>query len=701
MIPTITLLQHILAQVDLWLARALRRAEVLQQEESNHGGLYVTHTQAVAQLYQAGLDVPLDDEEAQSLANSIAEAKQRAESVDQQLRQEGVRHTIGTLKEAFQLTDLERDIFVLVLAPALEPRYTTLFGYLQDDVTAKQPRVALILDLLCGTSLERLTFLKMFMEDAPLRRYGLIEPVATTSDSSRGVSLLYETLQVDPAMVHWLLGTPQLHRTLAPYAIAYPFADIAALTDDNSNADLPPVLEATLHYKGLLSLHGADEQRQHIAAGALARASGQGLLEVNLAHAVQNGVEGNTIVRLALRDALLLNALPAFAGWEDDIVNDTMAEMVYAFPHPVVLRGKGRWHGNSTNRNRPILSYACSHPTYNQRRRLWSEAVNHASNLDLSMVAGQFTMTSHQIRQAATTARDYALQRGDTITTADLINASRFHSTPRLGTLAYQIHPRFAWDDIVLPVEHKTILREIVNMVRGRGIVLEDWGLGHKLVSSSGVSALFAGSPGTGKTMAAEVIAGELGLDLYKIDLSSVVNKYIGETEKSLGKLFDEASASNAILFFDEADALFGKRSEVKDSHDRYANIEVSYLLQRMEQYDGITILATNLRSSMDEAFTRRLQFAIDFPFPDEKDRLHLWETLLPPHVPRDATVNLTLLARRFKFAGGNIRNVIVSAAHIAAANGRVVTQQHLLHGIRRELQKMGRLIDEREMRVD
>jgi len=672
----------------------------LQNEEAQHGGLYVTHSQAVAQLYQAGVEVALEEEESQSISLSIQEAKERAETFDQQVRAQGIRHTIGTLADCFHLSDLEVDAFILILAPAIEPRYTTLYSYLQDDVTTKQPRVALLLDLLCGNALERLTFLHKFGEEAPLRRYGLIESMPS-SDTSRGSSLLYEALQIDPTLIQWLLGTPHLHRTIAPYATFHALESTTTLTEDNSDSDLLPILTTTLEHRALLSLHGADEQRQHIAASALAQVNEQGLLEVELTRALQQGVDGSTLVRLALRDALLLNALPCFQGWEDDLVNETMAEMVYTFPHPVVLRGKGRWHGNSATRSRPILSYACTHPTYSQRRRLWNEAVNHALNLDLDMVAGQFTLTSQQIRHAATTARDYALQRGDAITTADLINAARFHSTPRLGTLAYQIHPRFAWDDIVLPVEHKTILREIVNMVRGRGIVLEEWGLGHKLVSSSGVSALFAGSPGTGKTMAAEVIAGELGLDLYKIDLSSVVNKYIGETEKSLGKLFDEASASNAILFFDEADALFGKRSEVKDSHDRYANIEVSYLLQRMEQYDGITILATNLRSSMDEAFTRRLQFAIDFPFPDEKDRLNLWETLLPPHVPRDATVNLTLLARRFKLAGGNIRNVIVSAAHIAAANGRVVTQHHLLHGIRRELQKMGRLIDEREMRVD
>jgi len=184
---------------------------------------------------------------------------------------------------------------------------------------------------------------------------------------------------------------------------------------------------------------------------------------------------------------------------------------------------------------------------------------------------------------------------------------------------------------------------------------------------------------------------------LYKIDLSTNVSKYIGETEKNLERIFIEAQASNAILFFDEADALFGKRSEVRDSHDRYANIEISYLLQRMEAYDGVTILATNLRANLDEAFTRRLQFAVDFPFPEEEDRLRIWQTLFPPDVPRDAELDFGLLARRFKLAGGSIRNILVSAAHLAAADGGRVTMGHLLHGTRRELQKMGRLMGEED----
>lgn len=266
--------------------------------------------------------------------------------------------------------------------------------------------------------------------------------------------------------------------------------------------------------------------------------------------------------------------------------------------------------------------------------------------------------------------------------------------------MARKIKPRYAWDDIILPDDQRRILHEIVETVRGRPVVLEQWGVGRKLASSAAITVLFAGDPGTGKTMAAEVMANELKLDLYKIDLSTVVSKYIGETEKNLEKIFSEAESSNAILFFDEADAIFGKRSEVKDAHDRYANIEVSYLLQRMESYNGVTILATNLRANLDDAFTRRLQFVIDFPFPEPADRLRIWQTLFPPDLPRTDELDFAPLAERFKLAGGNIRNVIVSAAYQAAANGGSVTMKHLLHGVRREMQKMGRLVSEGELKV-
>ena len=283
------------------------------------------------------------------------------------------------------------------------------------------------------------------------------------------------------------------------------------------------------------------------------------------------------------------------------------------------------------------------------------------------------------------------------ITLHDLYEAARLQSNGKLSTLARKIKPCYAWDDIVLPPDRLQQLREICNCVKYRPVVFGQWGFDGKLALGKGLNVLFAGPPGTGKTMAAEIIAGELALDLYKIDLSAMVSKYIGETEKNLARIFTEAESSNSILFFDEADALFGKRSEVRDSHDRYANIEIGYLLQRMEEYEGVVILATNFRKNMDDAFVRRLQFSLEFPFPGERDRVRIWDGVWPDTTPRGDDVDLAWMARQFELTGGSIRNIALSAAFLAASNGGAVKMPHLLHATRREYQKMGKVVREGE----
>jgi SpoVK/Ycf46/Vps4 family AAA+-type ATPase len=261
-----------------------------------------------------------------------------------------------------------------------------------------------------------------------------------------------------------------------------------------------------------------------------------------------------------------------------------------------------------------------------------------------------------------------------------------------LGRLTQKLNPKYTWDDIVLPQDQVDQLVEICDQARYRHIVYGEWGFDRKLSFGKGLSALFSGPPGTGKIMSAEVIANELHLDLYKIDLSQVVSKYIGETEKNLHRIFHEAQWSNAILFFDEADALFGKRSEVKDAHDRYANIEIGYLLQKIEEYDGIAILATNLRKNMDEAFVRRIQFIVEFPFPDEKHRQLIWEVIFPQEVPFCDDVDFGFLAREVKLPGGNIKNIALAGAFYGASDGGSVKMTHLIHAARREHQKLGQV---------
>jgi SpoVK/Ycf46/Vps4 family AAA+-type ATPase len=273
-----------------------------------------------------------------------------------------------------------------------------------------------------------------------------------------------------------------------------------------------------------------------------------------------------------------------------------------------------------------------------------------------------------------------------------LRSACRAESSRRLGGLARKLETRYAWEDLVLPPNEKCQLREIVQYIQHHEAVYSGWGFGSKHTLGRGINILFSGASGTGKTMAAGIMAAELGLDQYKIDLSVIVSKYIGETEKNLARLFQEAESSNAILFFDEADALFGKRSEVKDSHDRYANIEVNYLLQKMEEHEGIVILATNLSKNLDDAFLRRLQFTVLFPFPEREERLEIWRRVFPSEAPLAADVDLEFLARRLKIAGGNIKNIALGAAFLARAERGAIGMRQIMLSAKREYQKVGKL---------
>jgi SpoVK/Ycf46/Vps4 family AAA+-type ATPase len=314
-------------------------------------------------------------------------------------------------------------------------------------------------------------------------------------------------------------------------------------------------------------------------------------------------------------------------------------------------------------------------------------------------LASQFRLTPGQIHDAAAWIVQRRAMASDEaeVTRAELYAACRHQSHHKLAELAVKIEPHYHWDDLVLPPDKLEQLRDLCSQVVHRHRVFGDWGFARKLAHGRGTSALFAGPSGTGKTMAAEVIAHELQLDLYKIDLSGVVNKYIGETEKNLAKIFHEAETSNAILFFDEADALFGKRTKVSDAQDRYANIETSYLLQRVEAYEGIVILATNLQENMDEAFTRRIKFIVDFPFPDVASRKLIWQTHFPRETPVSAELDYDWLAQQLQITGGNIKNIVLNAAFFAAADGGVIGMEHMLRGARREFEKIGKLWNDKD----
>jgi len=332
-------------------------------------------------------------------------------------------------------------------------------------------------------------------------------------------------------------------------------------------------------------------------------------------------------------------------------------------------------------------------PSLAERAALWRALLpSCAAPLDAvaDQLAARFRFNAGRIARAVRRAEPAGL------TPDALMLACREVGAAAMGPLAQKLPLPYAWDDLIVPPPVREELELACVWVRQQRQVLDHWGLGHRVAMGRGLTMLFGGPPGTGKTMAAQVLAGALALDLYRVDLSRVVNKYIGETEKNLSRLFDEAQASGAVLFFDEADAMFGKRSEVKDAHDRYANLEIGYLLQRMEEYEGVTILASNRARDMDEAFTRRFQFIIDFPMPDEAHRLKIWQGMVPAETKRDGALDLAALAKRFETSGGEIKNAVLAAAFIAAGAQVPLATEHLIRAIRREFRKAGRLSGER-----
>ncbi len=685
-------LRHLYAEIarlDLLLQQQIIRWRAAGQDPTDaFRGLYVSDAEAAGLMNRplGGSWAEITHHDEASFKERLAAAELQSQAFSNSARTQQKSLRLEKLITILGLNEFERDVLLLALAPSLDLRYQRIYAYLQDDVTKKVPTVNMALDLFCIRA-DRIQHLKSFNLNAPLYRFQVLKNPASADP------LLGRPLQIDPAIPAWLLGhyDPE---NISPPASSTP--------DETSNGTQLPIYDPSL----IISMTGPDEHAQESATRRMAANMERPLLSMDLAaHKDQSYLSDS--LRRTLRDALLFDALPVFEGFDAVLEADSPPKIVLKtiFEHPdmVIIRSKDVWRPRGMARSRRIRRIPFPIPQFRDRLMLWERLlVKHPDrkSLDLPHLAGQFALTTGQILDAFEAACDAAEQRSVAIETEDLLSAARSHSNPRLGLLARKIDPRFEWDDIILPREQLTILREITATVRQRPKVLDEWGVGEKLASSRGVTVLFAGPPGTGKTMAAEIMSADLGLDLYKIDLSGVVSKYIGETEKNLEKVFEEAASSNAILFFDEADALFGKRSEVRDAHDRYANLEISYLLQRMEAYDGVTILATNLRANLDEAFTRRLQFAIDFPFPEEEDRLRIWQALLPPDLPIDKTIDFSLLAKRFRIAGGNIRNVIVNAAYLAAADGGHVTMEHLLHGTRRELQKMGRLLNEEDLVV-
>lgn len=729
-------LQTELARIDLLIHRRLAAMERSAQDappvDASAPALHMSMDEALRVLQQPFGEAPRAEEEKQSETH-YEEALERLQTqiaqvvADREKDDEGSESRLVHLVGVCGLTRFDLDCFLVALAPAVDLRYERLFGYLQDDLTRRRATSNLMLDLLAPGGPERLLYLERLSENAPLARKRLLQPVAEPGILQP--VLLNQGFAANPAIVAWLLGDFRPDDALTNYVTFHADPSAEGMQENGDalvfggallNDEQRAAIEGAVTQDAFLVVSGKDRSIQKAAQRHFAEYAGTPLLtfDINVAVRAVDDVRAELgldlrhdlreMIGLFLRDAGLIRATAAIVGWDAVLVDGAppphLLALLSEYAGPVTIASDELWRSHAVARSRRFTWLTLPIPDYAQRRELLGslvEGIESEEEINVAGIAGRFRLTGEQMEDVIATALDRAEQAGRSLRNTDLFAAAREHSSPRLATLARKLSLRYDWSDLVLPADQIERLRELVSMVQGRAQVLDEWGLVRKLAPSYGVTALFSGSPGTGKTMAAEVIAKVLELDVFKIDLSGMVSKYIGETEKNLEKVFAEAESTSAILFFDEADAIFGKRSEVKDAHDRYANIETSYLLQRMEAYDGVTILSTNLRANLDEAFTRRMQVIVDFPFPDDEQRLRIWQTLFPKGVPCADDVDLATMARRFKFAGGSIRNALISAAYFAAADGGELNMRHLMHGTRRELQKLGRLTEERDFEHD
>jgi ATPase family associated with various cellular activities (AAA) len=588
----------------------------------------------------------------------------------------------------FGLSDFERDILLLCACMEFSGDFASLCAVAQGDPQRAYPTLSLALTALREAHWDAIA------PHAPLRRWRLI-------DVAEGRALTLSPLRIDERILHYLVGTDYTDERLM--GLVEPFSDSGNLVRSHQQLaeQIAAVWSQSSSTSKLPAIHlcGIEQTSKRAIAGMACKMLGASLniMPVSVIPSAPNELEN--FICLWEREAILTtSALLLDCNKIDisDVVRSTAIERL-------IERLNGFLFITSRERmqvqQRLVITFDVDKPNIEEQSELWQNTLTEVApqlNGEVKKLIGQFHLSPTTIRAACAEAVGQLNQPQEKELGEILWDACRMQARPHLDELAQRIIPSASWEDLVIPPATEQILREISAHVRQKYTVYQSWGFAAKNSRGLGISALFAGASGTGKTLAAEVLAQELRLDLYRIDLSSVISKYIGETEKNLRRVFDAAEEGGTILLFDEADALFGKRSDVKDSHDRYANIEVSYLLQRMECYPGLAILTTNLKTSIDKAFLRRIRFAVQFPFPDTTQRAEIWRRVFPKHTPTEG-LDASKLAT-LSVAGGNIRNIALNAAFLAADTGESLQMKHVLRAARTEYSKLEKSLTDSEI---
>lgn len=693
----------------------------IRQQESyvNSNPNYISEEEV---LWLLAMDTKVLDEEGEvdKLIHHLQDFDKYLDQKVSRTLEQGINLPLVALAHLFNLTQFEVLILVITLAPELKRKYDRIYAYLQDDITRKRPSIDLILDLLCDSDSERWHGRGSLIGQSNLRYYELIQAI-TDPQSPSGSSDLSCFIKLNPRILNYLNGSQVIDDVLTNIIEIVPhkpertinFRDLGLLDNAEkiiTNREFINVSESNRPL--LFRITGIQGIGKDTFVNALCHRLGANIIIVDCRSLIAAHDDYGQLLQKLFIESVLLQSTLCFRYYDCFLQNDDNSRLKFKklfqkieeFGWFYFLSGEDSHSDLFNKANIDVYQFDLTLPNKQQRRDLWRLNVDQSSTLNLNkkqmqLISERYELTPGQIEEAVALVRASETNEIDSSKLFKrLLQACREVSNRNLSKLSAKIPVKYQWADIVLPDDTIQVLKSICNQVTYYSLVFGEWGFGEKLPYGKGLSVLFSGVPGTGKTMASQVLANELELDLYKIDLSTVVSKYIGETEKNLNKVFGEAAASNAILFFDEADALFGKRTEISDSHDRYANLEVSYLLQRMEEYDGIVILATNLRNNMDDAFVRRIRFIIDFPFPDKRCRKIIWEKSFPKKAPKSQEIDYEFLAKSMTLSGGSIKNIVLNAAFQAANSNSQIEMNHLIDSAKIEYSKIGKLWDDKTM---
>ncbi|NLT95945.1 MAG: AAA family ATPase [Clostridia bacterium] len=602
------------------------------------------------------------------------------------------------LCQVFGLNDFEKHCLALSLLVHYDRVYQRIFGYIQDDISLKYPNLDTAIKLFSPRASEQEVLEFVLLFEKRLAKFFFQQA------DSAPVSLSLP-LQLDKRILDIILGNDE--ESFPPFLrLFYPGQALPPLIIQK---DIQERMQNLIKGGGqnIFYFYGPPGSGKRLQIKHLAHKLGRAVIFADVTKLISSDGSWDEInLNKTLREIILYNAVFCLENFKDVTAGNTWdshsvlalleeigkeADLLFVVddteePLPE-LRAKANW-----------LEVRFNLPSRREQKELWLEFSREfplEKGMDVGELANKFQLMPGQIFNALKQAWVQARWQGkEAITKKNLYEACYQQISHNLSEKATLIKARYGFDHLILPPAQKRQLISACNQVRFKHIVYDEWGFEEKLAYGKGLSMLFAGPPGTGKTMAAQVIAGELGLELYKIDLSQVVSKYIGETEKNLKEIFAEGEKSNVILFFDEVDVLMGKRTEQKDAHDKYANLEVAFLLQSMEDYQGISIMATNFLQNIDSAFIRRLNYVIHFPFPDVEHRKKIWQSIFPKKMPLASDdIDYEYLAKQFEITGGNIKNIALVAAFMAAERRETVAMKHILGAVKNELEKQGKVL--------